>query len=202
MTYRSIFQDAVDSIGGLLDDEIFQRGLPSPAYLEPSSRAFAGDINSGRERLGTQDGFQVGWKLVDHLEANGGGRTNYGEPNQSLVVTAYQPDDYLPRDLMRESLEDLAYYSLLGVPAVRGGRLAAGGARSVWRAARDGRELQVGRNARLAPFGNRTGHPIGKYPHYHRRRIGADGKPLDSQGIGRHRPWETKPGDGSWWDRF
>lgn len=35
------------------------------------------------------------------------------------------------------------------------------------------------RNLRIAPWGNRTGHRIGRWPHYHRR-----------PGIGKHRPWE------------
>lgn len=47
-----------------------------------------------------------------------------------------------------------------------------------------GAEITFGRNFRIAPFGNRTGHPVGRYPHYHRRYPGPGG------GIGRHRPWE------------
>ena len=67
-----------------------------------------------------------------------------------------------------------------------------------------GQEISLGRNVRLAPGGNRTGHPYGRYPHYHRRG------PLDSrtgqtragQGIRRHRPWEPSRHDRYWWDRF
>ncbi len=61
---------------------------------------------------------------------------------------------------------------------------------------RSGRELKFNKNFRIAPWGNRTGHPLGKYPHYHRRGTG------DGQGIGRHRPLETKKPDTSWRDRF
>jgi RHS repeat-associated protein len=65
-----------------------------------------------------------------------------------------------------------------------------------------GKEISFGRNFRFAPFGNRTGHPLGRYPHYHRRGIDGEGNTLPGQGIGRHRPWETKTTDKSFWDRF
>ncbi len=56
---------------------------------------------------------------------------------------------------------------------------------------RTGGELSIGRNIRIAPWGNRTGHPAGELPHYHRRgKIGIDGRPLPGQGKNRHRPWE------------
>jgi hypothetical protein len=184
MAYRSIFQDAIDSIGGFLEDEDIRRGpIPrNPDGFVPAARS----DTSGAERRGVQeDGLRVGWKVIDHPDANGGGRTNYGDPNQSLVVTGYLPDDYAPRDLMREALSDLAYYTVLGLPAGR-----------AIRAARRGSELRFGRNFRVAPFGNRTGHQYGRYPHYHRKGLG------DGQGIGRHRPWEPKSPDTSFWDRF
>ena len=71
-------------------------------------------------------------------------------------------------------------------------------------AVRAGKEIKIGNNFRLAPFGNATGHPVGKFPHYHRRGSvdPATGKTQAGQGIGRHRPWETKPTDRSWKDRF
>jgi hypothetical protein len=59
-----------------------------------------------------------------------------------------------------------------------------------------GNELSIGANFRLAPWGNRTNHPLGRWPHYHRR--GTE----PGQGINRHRPWETKSPDKSWRDRF
>ena len=67
-----------------------------------------------------------------------------------------------------------------------------------------GREFEIGENCRIAPFGNRTGHPTGRWPHYH-RRVPDPNKPgagLRDQGIGRHRPWDSKPTDRSWKDRF
>jgi hypothetical protein len=68
--------------------------------------------------------------------------------------------------------------------------------------AKCGKEIKIGKNFRFAPFGNRTGHPIGKYPHYHRRGLQPGGGTKPGQGIGRHRPWEKKSTDTSWKDRF
>ena len=76
-----------------------------------------------------------------------------------------------------------------------------GGTRVV-QTVRSGKEIKIGNNFRIAPFGNGTGHPIGKFPHYHRRGLDANGVTKPGQGIGRHRPWETKVSDKSWRDRF
>ena len=66
-----------------------------------------------------------------------------------------------------------------------------------------GTELVFGSNVRVAPLGNRTGQHTGKYPHYHRRpQPGVNGLGTRRQGIGRHRPWDSKSGDKSFWDRF
>ncbi|WP_127221643.1 hypothetical protein [Neisseria meningitidis] len=86
-----------------------------------------------------------------------------------------------------------------GVGAIPGGVGAAG---KVVSFAKYGREIKIGNNMRIAPFGNRTGHPIGKFPHYHRRVTDNTGKTLPGQGIGRHRPWESKSTDRSWKNRF
>lgn len=56
-----------------------------------------------------------------------------------------------------------------------------------------GREYKFGSNGtRIAPFGNRTGHPVGEWPHYHRRvpDPSRPGHSLPGQGIKNHRPWE------------
>ncbi|MEP1230386.1 MAG: RHS repeat-associated core domain-containing protein [Litorimonas sp.] len=70
-------------------------------------------------------------------------------------------------------------------------------------AVRTGQEFAVGSGkARIAPFGNRG---PGRFhaPHYHRQRINPrTGQPFRNQGLGRHRPWDTKAGDTSWKDRF
>jgi RHS repeat-associated protein len=65
-----------------------------------------------------------------------------------------------------------------------------------------GKEFKWGKNFRAAPFGNRTGHPLGRWPHYHRRGVDPTGATKPGQGIGRHRPWETKSTDTSFWDRL
>jgi len=66
-----------------------------------------------------------------------------------------------------------------------------------------GAELKIGNNIRIAPWGNRTGNPNSELPHYHRRgQPDACGKTPPGQGIGRHRPWERKSTDDSFFDRF
>ena len=58
---------------------------------------------------------------------------------------------------------------------------------------------------RIAPFGNRPkSKPTfsKKAPHYHRQRIDPNGNVKPGQGIGRHRPWESKSTDKFFWDRF
>ncbi len=66
-----------------------------------------------------------------------------------------------------------------------------------------GKEFKFGNNLRIAPFGNRTGNPYGELPHYHRSRIDPEtGNPIPSQGANKHRPWEIKSGDKTFWDRF
>lgn len=75
--------------------------------------------------------------------------------------------------------------------------------RGASRGYRTGAEFKVGKNFRVAPFGNRTNHPIGRYPHYHRRGVDpATGLTKPGQGIGRHRPFEKKSTDKKWWERF
>lgn len=71
-----------------------------------------------------------------------------------------------------------------------------------WNVPKIGGEIKIGKNMRIAPIGNSTGNPIGKFPHYHRRVVDQLGNTKPSQGIGRHRPWESKPNDKSWKDRF
>jgi RHS repeat-associated protein len=67
---------------------------------------------------------------------------------------------------------------------------------------RRGKEPWV-RSCRIAPLGNATKHPYGRWPHYHRRGPkGPDGKPLPGQGIGRHRPFERSKHDKRLRDRF
>jgi RHS repeat-associated protein len=71
-------------------------------------------------------------------------------------------------------------------------------------AARYGKEIEIGENCKIAPFGNRAGDPIGRWPHYHRRvpNPNRPGEGMPGQGLKRHRPWERKSPDKSWRDRF
>jgi len=55
---------------------------------------------------------------------------------------------------------------------------------------------------RLAPWGNRTGHPTGRFPHYHRRKVGSDGNTIPGGSVKRHRPWDRAGTDTDFWDRF
>jgi len=75
-----------------------------------------------------------------------------------------------------------------------------GGAVAAYRA---GTEISIGKNLRIAPFGNRTGHPTGRYPHYHRRAINSKtGETIEGGSMKRHRPWDKRTTDQSIKDRF
>jgi len=66
-----------------------------------------------------------------------------------------------------------------------------------------GSEYGIGINgARIAPFGNRTGHPTGRFPHYHRRVLDSKGNVKPGGSLKRHRPWDKRSTDKTWWDRF
>ena len=68
---------------------------------------------------------------------------------------------------------------------------------------RTGGELSFGRNFRVAPWGNRTGHPTGRYPHYHRRIVDPkSGQTVPGGSIKRHRPWDRRTTDRSVLGRF
>jgi RHS repeat-associated protein len=67
-----------------------------------------------------------------------------------------------------------------------------------------GREFSAGR-WRFSPFGNSNGNRwVERVPHYHRSVPDPlnPGQSVPGQGIGRHRPWETKSPDTSFWDRW
>jgi RHS repeat-associated protein len=65
-----------------------------------------------------------------------------------------------------------------------------------------GHEFTFGKNLRIAPWGNRTGHPTGKFPHYHRRATDGAGQTKPGGSIKRHRPWDSRETDTSLGDRF
>jgi len=66
----------------------------------------------------------------------------------------------------------------------------------------NGTEFVIG-GWRFAPFGNRTGGLNNQLPHYHRRVLNPITKEtIPGQGIGRHRPWDTKSTDKTFCERF
>jgi len=66
-----------------------------------------------------------------------------------------------------------------------------------------GREIKLGKNLKIAPFGNRTGHPTGAWPHYHRRNKIPENRQVErDQGFKRHRPWDSRETDKSFWDKL
>ncbi len=66
-----------------------------------------------------------------------------------------------------------------------------------------GQEFPIGKGkARVAPLGNRTDHETGRWIHYHRQRLKENKKVIRDQGLKRHRPWDTRTTDKSFWDRF
>ncbi len=67
-----------------------------------------------------------------------------------------------------------------------------------------GFEIRIGKNIRIAPFGNRTGHEYGELHHYHRSGLPSpNGGSLTGQGFKRHRPWQSSEEfDQSFEDRF
>jgi hypothetical protein len=109
-------------------------------------------------------------------------------------------DKSVDKDSIGYQAGDLAG-TFCGVGGAAKGAYGAG--KTVYKYAKYGQEVKFGKNLRVAPFGNRTGHKIGRYPHYHRRGApGPNGKTPDGQGIGRHRPWENSQHDKCWKDRF
>ena len=99
-------------------------------------------------------------------------------------------DPYTGRTLSSDERAD-ALAGMIG--ALVGGGLAGRGG-----------EIEVGNAARVAPLGNRTGSKTGELPHYHRAvpDPNSPGNSLPGQGIGRHRPWDTKSPDKSFCSRF
>ena len=140
-----------------------------------------------------------------------GNPVSYNDPNGLIFMSTFGG---LQRGV---TLEQAATYGTPGnTAAVTGGATAVAGAIGISAGAaidaavitpliRDvtkGYEYKIGEDIRLAPWGNRTGHEIGKWPHYHRRGLDPNGETEPGQGIGRHRPWESKPSDKNWCSRF
>jgi RHS repeat-associated protein len=78
-------------------------------------------------------------------------------------------------------------------------RVDAAGSRVLERVTRPiRREITLTDRLRIAPLGNR----YTMRPHYHFRRLGPTGRTVRDQGMRRHRPWDVRPSDRSWRDRF
>lgn len=127
----------------------------------------------------------------------------------SVPFTDWNAVDAIERRMGRlspaeeEWLRDNRSYTIGGYAGTMGQALIpAGGAVKGIQAVRAAREPVI-RGVRIAPFGNATHHPFGRWPHYHRRGpLGPRGVPRPGQGIGRHRPFEPSRHDRSFWDRF
>lgn len=65
-----------------------------------------------------------------------------------------------------------------------------------------GREISFGKNTRISLGNSTSENPTARLAHYHRRVMDELGDVLEGQGIKRHRPWDVKGTDTSFWDRF
>lgn len=90
---------------------------------------------------------------------------------------------------VQESAETIG--SIESTPAEKGwAAIKVGIVGASWYCLGTGKEIPLGGKRRVAPFGNRTGHPYGELPHYHRRITGPDGKTVPGGSDKWHRPWE------------
>ena len=82
---------------------------------------------------------------------------------------------------------------VVGVAATAG--VAVGGVAAIDSAGYfSGREISIGDNFRISPFGNRNGNAwYERLPHYHHRILLPNGDTVPGQGIGWHRPWQKRP---------
>jgi RHS repeat-associated protein len=161
--------------GREFDDEISIHHYRARAYLSDAGR-FASE-----DPLGHFDDLNLHRYVVNRPNALADPSGTYWwlliPPILILINPTPESEPYTDTDFAMDALPDAA--------------LMCGFAR--------GTEIRIGKNVRVAPFGNRTGHPTGRYPHYHRR---PSNPAPPGQGIGRHRPWDRSPTDGSFFDRF
>jgi RHS repeat-associated protein len=96
---------------------------------------------------------------------------------------------------------DDSWARTIGGGALSGAVWGGGGALAKY--AVTGREIVPSRNVRIAPGGNR-GSGRTRLPHYHRRGSTdpRTGNVQAGQSIKRHRPWDTRASDTSFWSRF
>ncbi|QMU61549.1 MAG: hypothetical protein GKR92_07505 [Gammaproteobacteria bacterium] len=186
-TQRTIAASIVGGTASAVSGGKFANGAVTGAF----SRAFNDEAHSGgfsptSGEFETYDG-QVVSLTVYSAE---GGFTYLADGDFNIYQFDYRTG-YVERALFSGSAESVCpeCYLIGGTGAIRG--FARGG------------EIAFSKNFRIAPFGNRTGNAIGRFPHYHRRGINVlTGKTKPGQGIGRHRPWEKKATDKGFGDRF
>jgi RHS repeat-associated protein len=125
-----------------------------------------------------------------------------GEEYRTLIVPVYELEPVQVEGDTDSQPEEVPETPLMPVPNAPVGPILVGavGAGAGLLISWKGGELVVrwGTNGvfRLAPYGHRIASWREWYrrlPHYHHRGPG---------GVGRHRPWQSKPNDSSAWDRF
>jgi hypothetical protein len=171
----------------------------NPPYCQPSN---ATAPERGPPVGGVHAGASAGQRDVDR---GADGASTHANASGAIDTRTYNSasrhaEDARPPTTTRQQVRR----SDAGLSSVAMSGVAAKGGPSVLARIKNwsGSEYKSGPNLRIAPFGNRTGHPTGRYPHYHRRVVYDAGETLPGQGIGRHRPWDTKSPDTSFWDRF
>jgi RHS repeat-associated protein len=169
---------SVDPIAALTREPYSFAGDNPLIYSDPLGLDFGDELESSGEEVG---------EAVTGFGDEAANTVTFGaEPNKWIreELGLAQPD-FCSSNYRAGKITGGIYATLIPIERIP----------SLVRFIREGREIKIGENWRFAPFGNRRGG-TGRFPHYHRRGEGP------GQGIGRHRPWETRPGDESWWERF
>ncbi len=219
---RPRWQWAYSAFGDLAAQSLPTQGLPTVSYalrypgqVDDFNGLFYNfnrfyDPRVGRYTQADPIGLEGGWNRFGYV---GGNPLSYIDP---LGLWAW--GDPLPQGLVDVCAGFGDGVSLGATAGIRGlmgtndavdfsspeylGGVVAGAAVTT-RGYATGAELSIGRSFRIAPWGNRTGHPTGRFPHYHRRGApDANGNTPPGQGIGRHRPWDKKSTDNCGCDRF
>lgn len=189
-------------------------GITQDTAPDFQAYGFAGGLNlpfAGLTKFGARlyDAETGTWTTKDPIGFDGGDTNLFGyvandpinfvdpEGTNPLIIAGLIVGAILtptPTDTHISTIEEGA--------RVMGGAAAGAAVGGMCSMAATGAEVTIG-GIRLAPFGNRTGNPTGELPHYHRRVIDPmTSEPAPGQGIGRHRPWDTRSTDTSFWDRF
>ncbi len=135
------------------------------------------------------------------------GESSKDAPNNiSEINSLNYTETYSPYDPNVDAIKSV-YPELILLPFSKVLRIAKSTftlGKNAYKFIREGKEFPYkGKNWRIALFGNRTSHPTGKFPHYHRvRRDPKTGQTKPGQSMKRHRPWDKKPTDKSFLDRF